>query len=106
MPGNKLIEEFIGLANNGNQQVSVAHMVAPPHWTEEPQKPEFDEITIMLRGQMHIEIAGESVVLGAGQVFMSKKGEEIRYSNPFNEENEYWAICISAFSVERAGRKK
>lgn len=104
VPGNKLIEEFIGRANTDTSDVSVAHMIAPPQWTEEPQTPEFDEITIMLRGRMHIEIAGETVVLGAGEVFLSKKGKTIRYSNPFDEENEYWAICNPAFSVELAGR--
>lgn len=106
VPGNKLIEEFIGRANSDTREFSVAHMIAPPQWSEESQTPDFDEITIMLKGRMHIEIAGESVVLGAGEVFMSKKGEMIRYSNPFDEENEYWAICIPAFSVELAGRNK
>ncbi len=104
VPGGKLIEEFIGRINSGDTNVSIAHMIAPPEWGEEPQTPEFDEITIMVRGKMQIETPEDTIVLSAGEVFMVKKGIKVCYSNPFNEENEYWAICFPAFSVELAGR--
>jgi ethanolamine utilization protein EutQ (cupin superfamily) len=104
VPGGKLIEEFIGRVNSGEADVSVAHMIAPPQWGEEPQTPAFDEITIMLRGRMQIETPNETIVLSAGEVFMSRKGVKVCYSNPFDEENEYWAVCFPAFSVELAGR--
>ena len=104
VPGGKLIEEFIGRINSGDTSVSVAHMIAPPNWGEEPQTPEFDEITIMLRGKMQVETPDETIVLSAGEVFKVQKGVKVCYSNPFDEENEYWAICFPAFSVELAGR--
>ncbi len=104
VPGGKLIEEFIGRIHSGDTNVSVAHMIAPPNWGEEPQTPEFDEITIMLRGKMQIAIPDKIIVLSAGEVFFVQKGVKVCYSNPFDEENEYWAICIPAFSVELAGR--
>ena len=104
VPGGKLIEEFIGRVNSGDRNVSVAHMIAPANWGEEPQTPDFDEITIMLRGKMQIETPDETIVLSAGEVFFVQKGVKICYSNPFDEENEYWAICFPAFSVELAGR--
>lgn len=104
VPGGKLIEEFIGRVNTGDQDVSVAHMIAPPHWGEEPQTPEFDEITIMLRGKMQIQTSDGTKIVSAGEVFMARKGITVCYGNPFDEENEYWAICFPAFSVELAGR--
>lgn len=104
VPGGKLIEEFIGRVNSGDSTVSVAHMIAPPNWGEEPQTPEFDEITIMLRGKMQIETSDETIVLSSGEVFFVQKGVKVCYSNPFDEENEYWAICFPAFSIELAGR--
>lgn len=104
VPGGKLIEEFIGRINSGDSTVSIAHMIAPPNWGEEPQTPEFDEITIMLRGKMQVETPDETIVLSAGEVFKVQKGVKVCYSNPFDEENEYWAICFPAFSVELAGR--
>lgn len=104
VPGGKLIEEFIGRINSGDNNVSVAHMIAPANWSEEPQTPEFDEITIMIRGRMQVQTPGKTIVLSAGEVFFVQKGIKICYSNPFDEENEYWAICFPAFSVELAGR--
>lgn len=104
VPGGKLIEEFIGRIHTGDSKISVAHMIAPPMWSEEPQTPAFDEITIMISGKMHIKMDAKSVTLNAGEVFLSKKGVKIQYSNPFDSKNEYWAICLPAFSVDLAGR--
>ena len=105
VPGNKLIEEFVGMASTGHSNVSVAHMVAPVGWTEPPQTPDFDEITIVLRGTMHILLDdSETIKLAKGQSIYLNKGVKVQYSNPFDEECEYWAICIPAFTVESAGR--
>jgi ethanolamine utilization protein EutQ (cupin superfamily) len=104
VPGNKLIEEFIGKMANNESSVSVAHMIAPPNWSEPHQKPMFDEITIMIRGKMQVVTENETIILQAGEVFLVNKNVKVQYSNPFNEENEYWAICIPAFSVDSAGR--
>jgi ethanolamine utilization protein EutQ len=38
----KLIEEHFGNASNGDSAVSIAHMIAPPGWSEPFQIPEFD----------------------------------------------------------------
>ena len=105
VPGNKTIEEFLGHQNSGHQQLSVARMVAPPGWEEPPQTPEFDEVTIVLSGKMQAEIAGEVIEIDAGQPFLVHKGHTIRYSNPFNEPAEYWAICTPAFSIDTVNRE-
>ena len=55
-------------------------------------------------GKMHIKMDAGSVTLNAGEVFLSKKGVKVQYSNPFEDKNEYWAVCIPAFSVDMAGR--
>jgi quercetin dioxygenase-like cupin family protein len=104
VPGNKLIEEFIGKVANNESSVSVAHMIAPPQWSEPHQTPSFDEITIMIRGKMQVETGEETIILQAGEVFFIQKNTTVLYSNPFDEENEYWAICVPAFSLDSAGR--
>jgi mannose-6-phosphate isomerase-like protein (cupin superfamily) len=105
VPGNKLIEEHIGKASSGHSHVSVAHMVAPPHWSEPPQVPQFDEATIIVRGRMSIWIDDtDHVDIGAGQSIYIAKGVKVQYGNPFDEECEYWAVCTPAFSVSDAGR--
>ncbi|NML64378.1 cupin domain-containing protein [Hymenobacter sp. RP-2-7] len=102
----KLIEEHVGLASTGTGQYSVAHMVAPPHWSEPPQRPEFDEVTIVVRGRKRFEIDGEIVELGAGESLLIKAGARVRYANPFAEECEYWSVCVPAFSPATVHREE
>jgi mannose-6-phosphate isomerase-like protein (cupin superfamily) len=105
VPGNKLIEEHVGLATTGHSHVSIAHMVAPPHWSEPPQVPQFDEVTIIIRGRMRISIDDtDTVEIGAAQSIYINKGAKVHYGNPFEEECEYWAVCTPAFAVGEAGR--
>ncbi len=104
VPGNKLIEEHVGRVHTGTSSLSVAHMVAPPQWDEPYQQPEFDEVTIVVRGTIRVEHAGGHVDVGAGETVLVEAGERIRYSNPFDDQAEYWAICTPAFSPEAAHR--
>ncbi len=101
----KLIQEHWG-NSTGNSEISIAHMIAPPHWSEPHQTPEFDEFTIIMRGKKQFEIDGETVVLEAGQSILIQKGARIRYSNPFEEECEYLAICLPAFSMDLVNREE
>lgn len=105
-PGNKLILEHFGGATTGEQRFSIARMVAPTGWSEPHQTPEFDEVTLMLRGRKQIEIDGETVVLEAGQSILIKAGAHIRYSNPYPEENEYISVCLPAFSPATVHREE
>lgn len=102
----KLIEEHHGLASTGTQSYSLAHMVAPPGWSEPFQTPSFDEITIVIRGQKQFELDGETVVLGAGEAILVKAGTRVRYANPFSESTEYWSICMPAFSIDTVNREE
>ena len=101
----KLIQEHWG-NSTGNSEISIAHMIAPPHWSEPHQTPEFDEFTIIMRGKKQFEIDGELVVLEAGQSILIQKGARIRYSNPFEDECEYLAICLPAFSMDLVNREE
>ena len=101
----KLIQEHWG-NSTGNSEISIAHMIAPPHWSEPHQTPEYDEFTIIMRGKKQFEIDGETVVLEAGQSILIQKGARIRYSNPFEEECEYLAICLPAFSMDLVNREE
>ncbi|EMR04355.1 cupin domain-containing protein [Cesiribacter andamanensis] len=105
VPDNKLILEHFGGATTGHQQFSLARMVAPPGWSEPHQTPEFDEVTLMLRGRKRIEIDGEQIELSAGQSILIKAGARIRYSNPYAEENEYISLCMPAFSPNLVHRE-
>jgi len=102
----KLIEEHAGLASTGNKALSIAHMVAPPHWSEPFQTPDFDEYTLVSRGKKMVEADGEKIVLEGGQSILIKGGTRVRYSNPFEEECEYWSVCLPAFSMDAVHREE
>ncbi len=103
-PGGKVIEEFVGRVQTGTTTLSVAHMVAPPGWDEPFQTPDFDEVTIVLRGTIRVDAEGGATDVRAGEVVLCHAGERIRYRNPFEEEAEYWAVCAPAFSPDAAHR--
>ena len=100
----KRIEEFAGHVNSGHTQVSVARMVSPGGWQEPGQRPEFEEITVVLRGLMRVEYEGGTLEVRAGQAVVTKPGEWIRYSTPEPDGAEYLAVCVPAFSPDTVHR--
>lgn len=102
----KLIEEHHGLATTNNSAISIAHMIAPPGWSEPFQTPEFDEYTYIIKGKKQFIIEDEVVVLEAGQSIKIEKNNRVQYSNPFDEACEYLAICTPAFSMDLVNREE
>jgi len=100
----KRIEEFAGRVNSGHANVSVAHMVSPEGWFEPGQRPEFEEITVVLHGTLRVEHAGGTLDVRAGQAVVSHAGEWIRYSSPEPGGAEYIAVCVPAFSPDTVHR--
>lgn len=94
----KQIEEYVGRVNTGSEQISVARMVSPGGWTEPYQQPEFEELTVVLKGTLVVECDGETIKVAAGQAIVTSPGEKVRYSTPGDEGAEYIAICLPAFS--------
>jgi len=101
----KIIREHFGKASDGNSEISIAHMTAPPGWSEPFQTPKFDEYTFIIKGKKQFIIEGETIVLEAGQSIKIKKHTRIQYSNPFTEPCEYIAICTPAFSIDAVNRE-
>jgi len=101
----KLIEEHFGNASTQNENLSIAHMVAPPGWSEPFQNPEFDEYTLISKGKKMFEVDGEKTIVNEGESILIKKGSRVRYSNPFEEPCEYWSVCLPAFSIDKVHRE-
>jgi len=102
----KLIEEHFGNATTQDSNISIAHMIAPPKWSEPLQTPEFDEYTYIIKGKKQFIIDDEIVVLEAGQSIKIEKNTRVQYSNPFQSECEYLAICLPAFSMDLVHREE
>jgi ethanolamine utilization protein EutQ (cupin superfamily) len=92
----KSIEEYVGRVNSGHTALSIARMKSPPGWQEPGQRPEFEEISIVLSGILRVEHEGGVLEVTAGQAVIAKSGEWVRYSTP--QGAEYLAVCLPAFS--------
>ena len=104
VPGGKVINEHVGRVNTGSEAVSVAHMIAPGNWDEPFQTPEFDEITLVLKGSVIVDHEGGPTTVQAGQSILTGAGERIRYScGP--DGAEYVAICLPAFAPDTVNRE-
>jgi mannose-6-phosphate isomerase-like protein (cupin superfamily) len=100
----KQIQEFAGRVNSGHSGVSVARMVSPGGWQEPGQRPDFEEITVVLRGMLRVEHPGGTIDVRAGQAVVTAPGEWVRYSTPEETGAEYIAICLPAFSPSTVHR--
>ena len=100
----KRIEEYAGRVNSGHDSVSVARMVSPEGWVEPGQRPEFEELTVVLRGMLRVEHEGGALEVRAGQAVVARPGEWVRYSSPEAGGAEYVAVCLPAFSPDTVHR--
>jgi len=100
----KRIEEYAGRVNSGHAEVSVARMQSPEGWEEPGQRPEFEEITVVLRGMLRVEHEGGALEVRAGQAVVTHAGEWVRYSTPESGGAEYVAVCLPAFSPDTVHR--
>ncbi len=99
----KRIEEYVGRVNSGHGSVSVARMVSPNGWQEPGQRPEFEEVTVVLSGKVRVEYEGGMLDVEAGQAVVTAPGEWVRYSTPHGGA-EYIAVCLPAFSMDTVHR--
>ena len=100
----KQIEEYVGRVNSGHAQVSVARMLSPEGWQEPGQRPEFQELTLVLRGMLRVEHESGELEVRAGQGVVAEPGEWIRYGSPEPGGAEYVAVCLPAFSPDTVHR--
>ena len=98
------IEEYVGAINTGTSPVSIARLCSGEGWSEPAQQPDFDEYTLVLSGELHIENvdASTTTVVKANQAVIVPKGVKIRYSTPNGAD--YIAVCLPAFTMDSAHR--
>jgi len=100
----KKIEEFAGRLNSGHANVSIARMTSPQGWVEPGQRPEFEELTLVLEGTLMVEYENGAIQVNAGQAVVTHPGEWVRYSTPGEGGAKYVAVCLPAFSPDTVNR--
>ncbi len=98
------IEEYAGQISSGHRNVSVARLVSQEGWSEPRQKPDFAEISVVLKGMLRVESEGVVVDARSGQAVVTSPGEWVRYSTPEAGGAEYIAVCLPAFSPDTVHR--
>lgn len=96
----KTISEFVGRVATGTAELSIAVMNSPKGWSEPGQRPEFDEYTVVIEGELAVEsenVKGPLTIL-AGQAIHASAGEWVRYSTPAEGGARYVSVCVPAFS--------
>jgi ethanolamine utilization protein EutQ (cupin superfamily) len=94
----KKIEEFIGRVSSQTEALSIARMTSPSGWVEPGQTPDFDEYTVVLRGELHVSSESGTMVVRAGEAVIAHGGEWVQYSTPGPDGAEYIAVCEPAFA--------
>ena len=102
----KVILEYIGRVNSNTEQTSIAHMKSPGGWKEPAQTPEFDEYTLVLKGQLRVETKEGTFDVKAGEAIIVSKNEWVLYSTPNDEGAEYIAVCLPAFAPDTVHREE
>jgi mannose-6-phosphate isomerase-like protein (cupin superfamily) len=100
----KIIEEFFGRVNSGTNDVSIAHMRSPAGWIEPGQTPEFDEYTVVLHGVVRVDSHGGAIDVHSGQAVVTRAGEWVQYSSPYEEGADYISVCLPAFDPDTVHR--
>ena len=85
----KLIAEHFGKATDGNSDISIAHMIAPPFWSEPFQTPEFDEFTLVISGKKQFIVDGETIVLSKGESIKMNPANMCRFARPLSILKKY-----------------
>lgn len=100
----KQILEFVGRVATATDSVSVALMDSPAGWAEPPQRPAFDEYTVVLEGEVHVESEEGQLIVRAGQALHAQPGGQVRYSTPTAGGARYVSVCVPAFSPDTVHR--
>ena len=100
----KLIDEFVGRVNTGEERLSVARMRSPQGWVEPGQRPDFDEWTLVLDGTLSVEHETGVIEVPAEQAILVRGGEWVQYSTPYPGGAEYVAVCLPAFAPDTVHR--
>ena len=77
-----VIEEHFGRAGIADERLSLARLIAPPHWVEPHQTPEFDEYTLVYTGRKQIKVDGKTTSWVQGNPSWSTKAVGFKTRTP------------------------
>lgn len=98
----KVIDEHFGRASSDTDAYSIAHMFAPAGWSEPAQVGQFDEVNLVVSGQLAVETDSGTTIVSAGESCQVSAGARVRYRNANTQiPCEYWSVCVPAWRPDR-----
>ena len=94
----KFSDEYVGLVNTGDANLSITLMHSPPGWEGVGRTAKFHEFKVVLKGKLHVTDPDSELEIEAGQAVHVEPGEWVRYSTPTVEGADYITVCTPAFS--------
>ena len=101
---NKTANEFVGLVNTGDEEISITRVRSPQGWVGIGQYSDYREYRLVFAGTLHVEHADGAFDIQAGQCLDVEPGEWVRYSTSGTGGADYITVCIPAFSRARVHR--
>lgn len=90
------------MATTGTSGISVSRMLAPPGWRDAAQTPEFDEVVVVLKGELTQVVNGRTERIAEGEVGLVPKGSRVVFRNDGNSACDYLSVCAPAFQPRLA----
>ena len=102
----KLADEYVGLVNTGEPQLSITLVHSPAGWIGVGQYADYREYRVVYEGVLHVEHAEGELDVESGQGLSVDPGEWVRFSTPGEQGADYVTVCQPAFSRSTVHRDK
>jgi uncharacterized cupin superfamily protein len=97
------ITEYFGNVANQDSKLSACYATVSAPCAEAYQAPDFDEYVLVLKGEIHLEQAEGTTVVGEGKGVLLKAGERVKWTWP--GPSCYIPICLPAFTPDNCHRE-
>src|SRR5215471_5810089 len=78
----KFADEYVGLTNTGESDVSITRVHSPAGWEGVWQYSDYHEYRVVLKGSLRVEYTDGTMDVEAGQGLDVEPAEWVRYSTP------------------------
>jgi len=102
----KFADEYVGLVNTGEANVSITLVHSPAGWIGVGQYADYHEYRVVFQGLLRVEHAEGELDVEPGQALDVEPGEWVRFSTPAAGGADYVTVCLPAFSRSTVHRDK
>jgi quercetin dioxygenase-like cupin family protein len=95
---HKVCDEYFGLVNSGDANVSITRMHSPAGWEGPAHYATFHQYIVVIAGSLRVEHEHGTLEVERSQAVHVSPGEGVVLSTPGDEGCEYLSVCVPAYS--------